>query len=92
MRITGFTYLTIENILNFALNPITIIFLLFIIIFLTMVTIFDISTLIIIFDSSYKNKKISVMDSIKISQVPRKQDGLISVQIQMTEDRSGVLV
>ncbi len=67
MRITGFTYLTIENILNFALNPITIIFLLFIIIFLTMVTIFDISTLIIIFDSSYKNKKISVMDSIKIS-------------------------
>ena len=67
MRITGFTYLTIENILNFALNPITIIFLLFIIIFLTMATIFDISTLIIIFDSSYKNKKISVMDSIKIS-------------------------
>ena len=67
MRITGFTYLTIENILNFALNPITIIFLLFIIIFLTMVTMFDISTLIIIFDSSYKNKKISVMDSIKIS-------------------------
>ena len=67
MRITGFTYLTIENILNFILNPITIIFLLLIIAFLTMVTMFDISTLIIIFDSSYKNKKISVMDSIKIS-------------------------
>lgn len=67
MKITGYNYLTIENILNFILNPITIIFLLFIIIFLTMVTIFDISTLIIIFDSSYKNKKISVMDSIKIS-------------------------
>lgn len=67
MKITGYNYLTIENILNFILNPITIIFLLFIIIFLTMATIFDISTLIIIFDSSYKNKKISVMDSIRIS-------------------------
>ena len=67
MKITEYNYLTIENILNFILNPITIIFLLFIIIFLTMATIFDISTLIIIFDSSYKNKKISVMDSIKIS-------------------------
>ena len=67
MKITEYNYLTIENILKFILNPLTIIFLLFIIIFLTMVTIFDISTLIIIFDSSYKNKKISVMDSIKIS-------------------------
>ena len=67
MKITEYNYLTIENILNFILNPLTIIFLLFIIIFLTMATIFDISTLIIIFDSSYKNKKISVMDSIKIS-------------------------
>ena len=54
MKITEYNYLTIENILNFILNPITIIFLLFIIIFLTMVTMFDISTLIIIFDSSYK--------------------------------------
>ncbi len=67
MKITEYNYLTIENILNFILNPLTIIFLLFIIIFLTMVTIFDISTLIIIFDSSHNNKKISVMDSIRIS-------------------------
>ena len=67
MRITGFTYLTIENILNFTLNPITIFFLLFIIAFLTMVTMFDITTLIVIFDSSYKSKRISVIDSVETS-------------------------
>ena len=67
MKLTGFTYLTIENIPKFALNPITFFFLLLIIIFLTMVTIFDISTLIIIFEQSYQKKKITLADSIKIS-------------------------
>lgn len=67
MKLTGYTYLTLENILSFLLNPITFVLLLLIIIFLTIITIFDISTLIVIFDVSYHEKKISVRDAIKVS-------------------------
>lgn len=67
MNLTGYTYLTIENILSFLLNPITIILLLLLIIFLTIITLFDISTLIVIFDLSYHEKKISVKEAIKVS-------------------------
>ena len=67
MKVTGYTYLTLENIVEFALNPITIILLLLIIIFLTIITVFDISTLIVIFDVSYHDKKISLKDAVKVS-------------------------
>ena len=67
MKLTGYTYLTLENISSFILNPITIILLFLIIIFLTIITIFDISTLIVIFDVSHQEKKISVKDAIKVS-------------------------
>lgn len=67
MKLTGYSYLTIENIVGFVLNPITIILLLLIIIFLTIITLFDISTLIVIFDVSYHKKKITTIDAVKIS-------------------------
>ena len=67
MKLTGYSYLTLENITGFLLNPITIFLLLIIIIFLTIITMFDISTLIIIFDTSYHNKKVTTLDAIKIS-------------------------
>lgn len=67
MNITGYTYLTIENIFNFITNPITLISIVIIIIFLTLITMYDISALIVIFDLSYHEKKISVIDVIKIS-------------------------
>ena len=66
MNFTGYKYLTIENILSFLLNPITITFLLVILVFLTLVTIFDLGTIIIIYDASYQNKKITLLDAIKI--------------------------
>ena len=67
MRLTGYTYLTLENISSFLFNPITIFLLLLIIIFLTIITLFDISTLIVIFDVSYQKKKINVKDAIIVS-------------------------
>ena len=67
MKLTGYTYLTIENILNFLLNPITLIILFLIIIYLTIVTIFDISSLIILYDISYNKEKIGILDLIKTS-------------------------
>ena len=67
MKLTGFNYLTIENISSFILNPITLILLLVAIIFLTFVTLFDVSTMIIIYDASYNEKKITLQEAIKIS-------------------------
>lgn len=67
MKISGYSYLTLENIVNFLLSPFTIFFLLLIIIFLTMITLFDIATLIIIFDASYNEIKIRVRDAMKMS-------------------------
>ena len=67
MKITGYTYLTLENITKYLLNPITILLLILLIIYLTIVTIFDISTIIILFDISYKKEKISFVELIKLS-------------------------
>ena len=67
MKLTGYTYLTIENIFSYLLNPITLFILLLLIIYLTIVTIFDISAVIILFDISYSKEKIGVIDLIKIS-------------------------
>ena len=65
MKLTGYTYIVGENLLSFLLNPINIFFILLLIIFLTFVTMIDISTLIIIFDQSYHNKKITIKDAVK---------------------------
>lgn len=67
MKLTGFSYLTIENISSFILNPITLVSILVAILFLTIVTLFDVSTLIIIYDASYNKKKITLKEIIKIS-------------------------
>lgn len=67
MKLTGFTYLTIENISSFILNPVTLILILVAILFLTLVTLFDISTIIIIYDASYNERKITLKEIIKIS-------------------------
>ena len=67
MKLTGYTYLTIENIFSYLLNPITLIILLLLIIYLTVVTIFDIGSIIILFDISYNKEKIGTIDLIKIS-------------------------
>ena len=67
MKLTGYTYLTIENIFNFLLNPVTLIMLVLLIIYLTIVTIFDISSIIVLFDVSYNKEKIGTMELIKIS-------------------------
>ncbi len=67
MKLTGYTYLTIENIFSYLLNPITVILLFFILMYLTLITLFDISSIIVLFDISYQKEKIGTMDLIKIS-------------------------
>lgn len=67
MKLTGYTYLTIENIFNYLLNPVSLTILVLIIIYLTIVTVFDISSLIMLFDFSYNKEKIGTIDLMKIS-------------------------
>ena len=65
MKLTGYTYLTGENIVSFLLNPINILFIIIMIIFLTFLSMIEIATLIIIFDQSYHDNKITIKDAFK---------------------------
>ncbi len=67
MKITKYHYLTLENIIPFLMNPFTILLLIILIIFMTFYTMFDITTIIIILDASYQNKKIKVYKAIYMS-------------------------
>lgn len=67
MKVTGYNYLTIENIVSFIFNPLTLILLFILILFMMIYTMFEITTIIIILDQSYQNKKVKVIDAIRIS-------------------------
>ena len=62
-KVSGYSYLTFENVVSFLLNPLTLIFLLILLILITFYTLIDISTIIVILDSSYQEKKISIKDA-----------------------------
>ncbi len=72
-KVTGFNYLTFENIFKFLLNPLTLIFLFLLILLMTFYTLIDISTIIIILDSSYQNKKITIKEALILSLKKAKQ-------------------
>ena len=67
MKATGYKYLTLENLLSFLINPLTLFLLLLFLILLLGYTMFDITTIIVIFDASYHKRKIKVLDAIRIS-------------------------
>ncbi len=67
MKVTGYKYLTLENIVKFLLNPITLVLILILILFMMVYSMFDITTIIIILDKSYHNEKVKVVDAIRIS-------------------------
>lgn len=67
IKISGFTYLSLENITDFLLNPLSLLMLIVLIIFLTSITMLDISALIFLFDASYNRCKIGIKELIKAS-------------------------
>lgn len=67
MRINGYTYLTLENIGSFIFRPLTLFMLMILIILMTIYTMFDITTIIVILDRSYHKKKITIKEAIKTS-------------------------
>ena len=66
-HISGYNYLTLENIIPFLLNPMTLIFLFILIMFVTFYTIIDISTIIIILDNAYQKKKITIKNAFIVA-------------------------
>ena len=66
-HISGYNYLTLENIIPFLLNTITLIFLFILIMFITFYTIIDISTIIIILDNAYQKKKITIKNAFIVA-------------------------
>lgn len=67
MKMTGYEYLTIENIASFAIHPLTIVSFLALLLLMTVYTMFDISTVIILLDQSNQNRKVRLFDVIRIS-------------------------
>ncbi len=67
MKVTGYNYLTFENLFFFLRNPFTIFLLIMLILLLLIYTMFDITTIIIILDASYHEQKIKILDAIFLS-------------------------
>ena len=66
-KVSGYSYITLENVLAFLTNPLAFIFLLILIILITFYTFIDISTILIILDSSYQKKKIGIKEAFKVA-------------------------
>ena len=67
VKITGYSYITLENVFSFLFKPVTIVMLIILLLLMMLYTMFDITTIIIILDSSYHKKKINIMDALKLS-------------------------
>ena len=67
LRITGYEYLTLENISGFLFNPLVLIMLILLILFMMVYTFFDLSTIIIILDASYQEKRVELREVLGLS-------------------------
>lgn len=65
MYITGYEYLTIENIIPFLLNPVTAAALFILFLCMAVYTMIDISAVIFILDQSFQGKKTGIIYAIK---------------------------
>lgn len=67
MKVTGYNYLTLENITGFIINPLVIILLIMLILFMMMFNFFDLSTIIVLLDASYQKKAVDIKEALGIS-------------------------
>ncbi len=86
VKITGYSYITLENVLGFLTNPLTIIMIFLLLLLMTFYTLLDISTIIIILDCSYHQIKIKTKEAFNIAikkslKVFKKKNVLISFMI-----------
>ncbi len=67
MKLTGYEYLTVENVVSFAIHPLTIVSFLALLLLMTAYAMFDITTVVIILDQSCQNRKACLQDVMRIS-------------------------
>lgn len=65
MGITGYEYLTIENIVPFLINPFTLAALLFLFMCMTLYTMIDIGAVIFLLDQSYQGVRVNLMQTLR---------------------------
>lgn len=67
MKVTGYSYLTLENVFSFLTNPIVAILIILFLLLVGFYSIFDIGTIIILLDVSKQDKKIELRDAVNLS-------------------------
>ena len=67
MEVSGYSYLTLENVVSFLVHPFAIFFLLLLIFLIAVYNLFDMTTVLIILDQSYQGKKIRILDAVRLS-------------------------
>lgn len=67
MKVTGYEYLTIENILPFLVNPLTLVALLLLFACMAVYTMVDIGAVIFLLDQSYQGNKVNLVQTLKFS-------------------------
>lgn len=65
MKITGYEYLTIENILSFFINPLTIAALLLLLVCMAVYAMIDIGAVIFLLDRSYQGEKTDLVQTVR---------------------------
>ena len=83
MHLTGYTYLTFENIFSFLFHPFSIFMIILLLILMTIYSLIDISSLIIILDCSYQKEKITAKEAFltalkKLPKVFKPQNILLA--------------
>lgn len=68
MKITGYEYLTIENILSFLWNPLTLAALLVLLICMAVYAMIDIGAVIFLLDQSYQGEKADLTQTVRYAQ------------------------
>ena len=84
MKITGYRYLTVENVLSFAVQPVTVLSVAALLLLMTAYTMFDIATVIILLDQSWQNRKAYLPEVLRVSA--RKCMGMLRPRSQFQID------
>ena len=65
MKVSGYRYITLDNLFGFAVHPITILLAVICLVVFTFLTVFDIGAVLVIFDESYHEDRLSLFSLIK---------------------------
>lgn len=65
MKVTGYQYLTIENVFSFFLNPLTLLALLLLTVCMAVYSMVDIGAVIFLLDQSYQGKKADLVQTVR---------------------------